>query len=52
MIASIGDGVIKGPNDGEVDIALPGEIPIRYLEDHVAIVVDEIIDIEQIDMTT
>ncbi|XP_057790213.1 uncharacterized protein LOC131007083, partial [Salvia miltiorrhiza] len=32
-IASVGDGILGGPNDGEVDIELPDDILIKYSGD-------------------
>ncbi|XP_057804862.1 uncharacterized protein LOC131020156 [Salvia miltiorrhiza] len=41
-IASVGDGILGGPNDGEVDIELPDDILIKYSGDPIAAIVDEI----------
>ena len=40
-LLSVGDGNVGGPNDGEVDFDLPGDILIRDATEPVAAIVDD-----------
>ena len=40
-LLSVGDGNVGGPNDGEVDFDLPGDILIRDAADPISAIVDD-----------